>query len=220
MEDVAAEARVIHPVRMLWTHMGEPVPAVTFSGDERCRLCGTVGPVRDAATVVSDQFTDWELYPDFPVWWCPACVWAHTTISLRTTPWWMSSTGGGQLNRASLHRLLSSPVGADTAVVVPLSRHKHLLPRARFGVVTTDDMAIAWDDTQVRCLSVMGRLRRFGFGEKALQESVPRWPVLVKQSQINQETIMVLWPKLDRWRQAGPVMGVGLRACRGADDGA
>lgn len=204
-----------HPVRLLWAHHGSPESAVVLGDEGICVLCGHEGPVIEAGKVVSSKFTDWDQYAaTAQTLWCAACVWAHSHHDLRTYSWMTSPGGCARLDEGRLADLLASPLTVETAVIVPITRHKHLLPRARAGVITTDDAYLPWRQREVDLAATLTRLKALGFSETAISEPSPRWGVLSKMPAIEKVEVLDLWNRLDPWRTQPLLMAVGLRATR------
>lgn len=205
-----------HPARLLWDHFGRPPANVTLGDDGICVICGSEGPVIEAGQVVSPKFTDWDQYAGTAhTLWCEGCVWAHTVHDLRTYAWKVSPTECERLSEGRLNSVLSFPLDHDTAVIIPISRHKHLLPRARAGVITSDDAHLPWGDRQVEFLNILTRLRALGFSENALTEAAPRWAMITKLSGPDKVEVLKSWAVLTPWRNNPLLMAIGLRATRG-----
>lgn len=204
-----------HPVRLLWDHHGAPASNIAIGDDGICVLCGHEGPVIEAGKVVSSKFTDWDQYASTAqTLWCEACVWAHSLHDLRTYAWMTSPTGCARLDEGRLAETLAAPLASETAVIIPISRHKHLLPRARPGVVTTDDAYLPWREHEVALAATLTRLKSLGFSETAISEPAPRWGVLSKMPAVQKVEVLDLWNRLDPWRTQPLLMAVGLRATR------
>ena len=121
---------------------------------------------------------------------------------------------GGPLVEAAPADLYAALVGMtpESWVLVPQSRQKHLLPYASPGVVQVDDRALAWGAHEMTLLLVYAELRAAGFGETAIAERVPRWPILTKCS--DQKAVLRAWPALDPWRASPAYLDVAARATR------
>jgi hypothetical protein len=137
--------------------------------DGVCAVTGASGPVWAAAGVVSDNFGDWDRCPyrhclptgfSDPVAWAfrnPAFVWqAHV----------LDPTGLRQVGPPDLYATLSGPIGADRAVILPISGKKHVAPFAVWGAVNTDNDTVTWRGSDVVRLATVARLRALGFGEQ------------------------------------------------------
>jgi hypothetical protein len=201
-----------------WHAAGRPDPGVPLNAAGSCVRCTRqVDGGADLATVVSDNYADWERLPGYqapgPLVWCPACAWGHRHAPLRTRPHLISPDSCRALDPADLFVQLAAPLAADRVVIVPRSRHKHLAPFAVWGTVATDDLALPWTDQDSWCLAVTGWLRGLGFSEAALRRPTPpiepaRWP----QARLGR--VLHRWDELAPWRQRTPWLEVGLRATR------
>jgi hypothetical protein len=102
----------------------------------------------------------------------------------------------------------------DSAVIIPVSRQKHVLPFAEWGRVRTDDDTIVWDADNVRRLAVFFDLRAAGFSESALSEPSPRWATLSRLDADRKRFVVTAWPLLDPWRTRPSCLAVAARATR------
>lgn len=205
------------PLRVAWHTHGAPVPPLAWRGPGVCDRCTASDPrtVR-IIDVVSDKFTGWEQYgtaSKHPLW-CPSCAWGHSDPALRLVPWVVQGKTARKATSTDLAVALASPLPTDLAVIVPVSRKKHLFPQARWGVVTTDDIALPWGSAEVQRLDVLRTLRRYGFNEQALSEAAPRFDTLRTLGPAHKVEVLHLWPLLDPWRQMPLFMQVGIKASR------
>lgn len=213
---MSALATGVDPLWVLWHACGEPTPAkIPRDRAGTCARCGAFDEhCSRVKAVVSDKFTGWEAYTRHvdPLW-CTACAWGHTDGVLRTRAW---RIGGGrtvQPDRALLAEELSKPVPPLVALVVPVSRHKHLLPEARWGVVTTDDRHLVWEHEEAALFKTVQWLRGLGFNETHLAERTPRFEVLTRCDGATMALVMSRWESLSVWRQDPAYLSV---ACLGS----
>lgn len=194
----------VDPMCVLWESMGRPNPERgpgTTPG-----ICARCHARTDDGTrikvVVSDKFTGWDDYTDHPdPLWCTACVWGHTHTPLRTQPWLIGGPTPGPTTTSAVGDLLAAPLNPYCAVSVPLSRQKHIVPFARWGMVATDDRALPWGAAeQARFLHVRA-LRTLGFSETALMEPAPRFEQLATLPPARMAQVLAQWKTLDTWRR-------------------
>lgn len=206
----------VDPLWVLWHACGEPIP--DKAPRDRAGTCARCGAFDDNASrvkaVVSDKFTGWEDYTRHrdPLW-CTACAWGHSDGTLRTQPW---RIGGGRTIRATRTTLaeeLSQPVPPLVSLVVPVSRHKHLLPDARWGVVTTDERHLVWEHEEARLFTLVQWLRGLGFNEASLREATPRFEVLTRANGATMGLVLQRWADLSPWRRDTAYLDV---ACLGS----
>lgn len=206
----------VDPLWVLWHASGEPAP--TSAPRDRAGACARCGSFDEAASrvkaVVSDKFTGWESYTRHadPLW-CTACTWGHTDSVLRTRPW---RIGGGRTvhaDRTILAEELAQPVAPLVALVIPVSRHKHLLPDARWGVVTTDDRHLVWEQDEANLFKAVQWLRSLGFTETHLAERTPNFDVLTRRDGGTIAAVVRRWETLSPWRQDRAYLSV---ACLGS----
>lgn len=207
----------VDPLWVLWQAMDRPNPdGAPRNKQGHCSRCGAFDEAASRVkVVVSDKFTGWDDYTQHldPIW-CTACTWGHTETQVRTRSW---RIGGGrtvQTDASMLADELSGPIPPLVAVVVPQSRHKHLLPAARWGVVTTDDRHLIWEHEQARLFGVVQWLRGLGFSEASLLESTPRFEQLTRQNGGTMALIMTRWEDLAVWRRDPAYLKVACLASR------
>ena len=178
-------------------------------------------PVVRVRDVVSDGFTGWDLLTqsEGEPSWCSACEWAHSEVNLRLYPWLIINGFVGQGAPKDLLRALSRPLAPNEAVIVPVARKKHLVPAARWGVLTTDDGCYPWGAVEVTRLQALGRLRTLGFSEKAVTEEAPRFDVLKTLKPSEQIEVFAFWLELASWRRTPLLLAVALRATRAGKTG-
>lgn len=217
-------------VHAAWDAAGRPDP--NWQGKARtprkppdprdgwCCHCGAAGSVYPHRHVVSDLFTGWDrlrrrdLDPAGAAF-CQACAWAFRLRVAMQRPHALVDGRFGEVDPATLHRALAQLHRHPSwCVLVPVSRQKHLLPFARHGTVRTDDETLTWAGGDVDRLDTYARLRQAGFGETALVETEPRWPILAKLDPDAKRWTLARWHDLDPWRAHPAYMDVAARATR------
>lgn len=121
-------------------------PEDRASGCARCnRTTAVMTPV---GQVISRRFTGYESWTNLAGRrLCAVCVWVYRHKPLRSDPHIVTRDPATlrQATPALLHQVLSTPVAADTAVILPLRPgRKHLVPGARWGMVTVEDIQLTW----------------------------------------------------------------------------
>lgn len=211
-------------VASVWSAAGEPEPDWTGKAktartapdqfDGQCALTGAIGPCVDLRHVLSDLWSGWDhlrhLDRSRPALSIPA-AWAFRLRVAMQRPHICDADGFREATPDDLYHRLLRP---DTAMVVtvPQSRQKHLLPFAVRGTVRTDDETLPWGAVEAARLGAYAVLRGDGFGETALAEPAPRWPIL--QRAVNPASVVALWPELDPWRAHPAYLDVAARATR------
>ncbi|QYB00668.1 hypothetical protein I1A62_00645 (plasmid) [Rhodococcus sp. USK10] len=191
-------------------------PADRVAGCARCGHATTV--MIPVGQVISRRFTGFESWTNLAGRrLCQVCVWVYRRRPLRVDAH-VVTRDPATIRAASpalLHQVLSTPINADTAVIVPLRPgRKHLLPDASWGQVTVDDAGLTWAAADADRLTVMRRLRGHGFTEMMLRQDTPAYPVLSRLPAEQWPQLLDDWHSLGVWRQAGPWFEVGLRASR------
>lgn len=183
----------------------------------RCAMCAT--PASTAATdVVSSNFTDldlWRSRGSQPML-CDDCASRYRDPALRRSPHRIDREGCHPLTYADCASLLSAPLPADVAVTVPIGGRKHIWHHAVGGHVTTDNLPRhLWTDSCATRLSAVRQLRTLGFGEAAIAELSPRWPVLSRLNPHDRQMALALWDTLADWRTIWtPLLAIAIRATR------
>jgi hypothetical protein len=203
-------------LEVAWRAAGQPDPGVPASTRGTCVRClrATVGAALEQ--VVSGKYGDWDRLPGRAapgtLVWCPPCAWGHRHRPLRTRPHLLGPDRCEPLTTADLQATLAGPVGDSAAVIVPLSRHKHLAPFAAWGAVTTDDAALRWTSQDARLLAVVARLRAVGVPAAALAHPDPPVAALARLPVDRRAEALSRWPQLDPWRRRLPWLEVAVRA--------
>lgn len=215
-------------VHAAWLAAGSPTP--NWSGKAKtersapemregvCALTGESCLVVDIRHVLSDLFTTWDRlqFRNRPgAGLSLPAVWAFRERAHLSQPHAMTNGKWRMLMPSELlHALKMLPVRPDTVVCVPQSRQKHVVPFAELGTVRVDDETIEWKSSDVDRLATLARLRDFGFGEAALAEPAPRWPILLKLDTTQQSEVVNLWPSLNPWRKHSALLDIACRATR------
>lgn len=190
----------------VWRHHGTP-GVQTRPASGLCMLCGQPA-AHDHRDVLSANFGDW----DRLAWrasgaLCTPCAWGYQHRPLRTWP----HDESGRLDPRRLSAALAG-LGPTGYVCVPVGGKRHLAPYARPGLVSTDAGHLPWTGQDTTRLAVYTRLRAAGFGETALVERAPPWPLLTRVPQ--RAAVLADWPLLDPWRHLPGYLDVAARATR------
>lgn len=172
------------PVEILWLSDGSPdvMPGTLTVGV--CALAGTTGPVWPISDVVSSNWSDWSelrwlnqtdpVIGSAAVWafrrWGPVrgdlSAWKDGTLTA------IAIRPDGRVDR--VRRGDPIPTSADAAVVVPMSRQRHVVPYARWGHWSTEGHTVHVTPRLVAAVEVLAGLRRLGLGEAEAREPHPR----------------------------------------------
>lgn len=159
-------------------------------------------PTRDVVSATFTGYDGWQRPAGEAL--CPACTWGYTGAGLRASAHLVEGhpPGLAALTRAGLLALLlAGMVPGDRAVVVPLRPgRKHLLPVARWGMVTLDNTWVRWGAGDAGRLSTMLWLRSLGFGSRQLLSPAPAYPVLARHPAGMVRAVLAAWAALDVWR--------------------
>jgi hypothetical protein len=203
-----------------WQAAGEPDPGVPLEVAGTCVRCvrATVGAPLDA--VVSGKYGDWDRLagraaPGVLVW-CPPCAWGHRHLPLRTRPHLIEPGGCRPLAAGELRAALAGALPPRVAVLVPLSRHKHLAPFANWGMITTDDAELRWTIHDAGLLDVAAWLRAAGVPAWALRHPGPPADAVAHLDVATRAGVVLRWGELDPWRRRPPWLEVAIRATSAA----
>lgn len=206
-------------LQALWEAAGKPEPEVPAAGRGHCALCGTTAACAPLRKVVSSNFTDWDVLRsrnlDHDPGVCTAASWVYRARPLRQRNTILhDGTLTVDAPPSMLYAILAvGQLGPHTAVCIPVGGKKHLWHRAAWASVTGDQGPHRWTDADAARLAVLAELRQAGFGEQAVLEPSPPWPLL--QRCTDRAHIVGLWPLLDPWRRHNrPVLDMAIRATR------
>lgn len=213
------------PVVAVWEAAGCPEPDWSVRGRDElapeafpgvCALTGQPGPVYPIGKVVTGMWVGVDQLehlhrPD--AGWSKPVAWALRNRLSRQHPHALIDGTWAQLTPSDLFAALMAMTGRDV-VLVPQSRQKHLLPFAEWGAVRTDDESHPWGSTERDLLGTVRALRSMGFGEAALMEPAPRWPILTKLPRPDQAWVVRHWDSLRPWRQHPALLDIACRATR------
>lgn len=200
------------PIRSAFTAANAAGEA-TRSGT--CASCGSSGPAVDTMTVLSGNFGDWDRMP-----WrrtgllCEACAWVFGGRAWRLYPHIVTAAPSIQRAAPSALRavLTAGAVPADVAVSVPVGGKRHVAPWMTWGQVVSDAGRVPWAAADAAALIELAALRARGYGEQALAEPAPPWPLLRRDSEMRDT--LARWSACDRLRGYPPALDVALRATR------
>lgn len=199
----------------VWVAAGRPcTPPARRALPGRCARCAAQAQLVPTRHVVSKVFTAFDGWADpSGPGLCPSCRWAYANPEFRQRPHLVRQRPDVQaLEAAGVYALLSSgPLEPTCALTVPLRPgRKHLVPLARWGQVTLDDLAVPWRTSDAIALRTVGRLRSLGFGSRMLAEPAPAWSVLRQQPRSQWSRISADWASLQCWRPASPWLSLAL----------
>ena len=198
---------MLDPVEVAYRHHAPTEPAAVSTVGVCCR-CGQTVPVRSIGSVVSAKFTGFDLLGAGDGL-CQGCAWAFSTPARRLVLS-ITATAATLLDTPSLFDSLLRPSGSS-AIVVPLSGRKHVLPYAQWGTVRVDDINLTWQPSDVHRLRIVADLRLLGAPAPSLPAAAPpaRW--LTSRHPTTWEAIDRQWRQLDPWRPT-PHLDLAIKA--------
>ncbi|TEA09071.1 hypothetical protein CCUG60884_00239 [Mycobacteroides salmoniphilum] len=117
-----------------------------------------------------------------------------------------TATATAYRDAAALGPALSDgPLPADTAVVVPVARRRHILPTAQWGHLATDTLVLRWDAAYANRLAELRWLRTTGASWPQLSQETPPPTLLTNQPSAEWDRILSAWARLNRWRRIPPL---------------
>lgn len=196
-----------------WRAAGAPVSSLPVSTHGLCARCGSAAPLVATRRVVSEVFTgfdEWASPTGFGL--CPACVWGYRHSRLREVAHLVAARALKELTLPQVGRLLTEAVPPGVAVVVPLRPgRQHLLPKAAWGMVTTEQGGLSWTAADGYRLGVLRRLRAAGVGSRMFAEQTPPWNVLRRLPAARQQEVMADWAVLAPWRDSVAWLDLAVR---------
>lgn len=152
---------------------------------ETQRTCGNCQRLRDTAPakrVLTSQFGSWGDIIQDPKggrWLCLPCASTYRATDVRRRTSIIRQHGSLECaDLGTLRAMLSNPIPADVAVVVPLSGKRLIAPRAQWGTVITDTCLLKWSSRHKRLMDHAVTLREMGFTETGLRAPSPPFVVL------------------------------------------
>lgn len=218
------------PVAAIWAAAGEPEPPSCGPATREgvCALTGTIGPVWSVQDVASTNFGAWETMPwvdmSDPVIGA-AGAWALRVWGpIRSTDSrWKDTSILGTIVDTEGHTTdiragdPFPPVPDIGAVIVPLTRQKHVVLGARWGCWSTDHGTVYVGSDEVDSVAALVTLRAAGVGEAEIGEPLPR-PQLVAKTGLALGELLDLWSRSDRVRVGQPhILAAIVRLTRRRD---
>lgn len=173
-----------------------------------CRRCGAHGHLTPVASVVSAKFTGFDSLGHGDGL-CHVCAWAYSASTRRLTLA-ISATAATVLDSVGLFDQLLRPT-VSTALVVPLSGRKHVLPHAQWGTVRVDDINLVWRTSDITRLRTVAELRSRGVPPSTLEDPCPSWQWLRTQPEATWSATQQQWRSLTCWR-ATPYLQLVIKA--------
>ena len=212
---------VVDVVRTAWVAAGRPpapgLPSASVVGC--CARCGSSGALVEVRRVVSRSFTGrdhWTLPGRAGL--CSACTWAYQEPALRKRAHIIRGRRQPGLHALDspdgLLEVLAREVDSQTAVILPRSGRKHLLPSAQWGRVLLDDIALPWSRADAARLTVLEEVRGFGASDADLRQSAPPWPLVQTAGPVQRLRLVQAWEELRLWRNRPAHLEVALIATR------
>lgn len=211
---------VVDVVRAAWVAAGRPqvpgLPSASVLGC--CARCGDSGRLVEVRRVVSRSFTGrdhWTLPGGAGL--CSACTWAYQEPALRKRAHIV--LGRRQpvlhaLDSPGMREVLARAVDSQTAVTVPRSGRKHLLPGAQWGRVLLDDIALPWSRADAARLAVLDEIRWLGASDADLRLPAPPWPLVQAAGPARRQRLVQAWDELRAWRLHPVYLEVAMIATR------
>jgi len=191
------------PLSAAWLAHGSP-PALDAASNGRCARCARQAPLVPVRRVVSRSFTGFDGWVDPAAGGlCSGCTWGYRTTSLRESPYLVTKAPSAvALTAAELARVLGAPLSMDRAVTVPArAGRKHVLPAARWGRVTLDDVPLPWEEADVDRLALVARLRAEGVSSRELTAPAPPWRLIQHADGPSRNRLLDGWERLGPWRR-------------------
>lgn len=184
---------------------------VTFDHEAVCGNCSRFTETAPAGKVLTPQFGSWDTITEATTggrWLCQPCAWAYRAVPYRRAPTIVTCGTSGEedgkglgarvewATNADLLDALDHPTDSRTALVIPLSGKKIVLPKAQWGMVATDTKVFRWSPRNRRQLRAAAELRAMKVGEASLAEDSPPFYLLDKTDPTEHARIKELWAVL------------------------
>lgn len=195
-----------------WRAAGEPIPTsgglVWRDLGTACARCQRPGQTAAASKVLSEKATIWDsLATAVDPRFCPACAWAYRNPGLRNSSYKITNTPEmSVLSRADLEEIAARPIPESEAIVVPLTyNRRHVITDALWGRLTTDGIALIWDQTESDRFAAFRWLRHHGFTSTAIQRPAPDFAQMITLPADLWDTVQTRWDQLTPWRDGQQV---------------
>lgn len=170
---------------------------VIFEDPGFCGNCHTTAPAAPAHKILTGQFGSWDhIIADAHGrrWLCAPCAWAFRAADYRRQNTLITTSGAlSHPTAPELQDILQRPISADTAIIVPTSMKKIVLPRARWGTLAHDAGTITWTPRHRRILNAAKRLRALGCTEADLQSPSVPFRILIDADPMTRTEVPELW---------------------------
>lgn len=203
----------VDPVKIAWDALSKDFPIDVDASANilgTCARCGTVGDSIPISSIVSPNFTDWELFQSGRSVLCLECAWAFKMPQFRTSSILLDKAANTAclLSPVQVKEKLLRPLGLEEALTVPISGRKHLLVKAKWGEVATDDGGVVWSEGAAVMLSEVTKLREGGVTTKALLYDYP--PCNMFNEHFDMRDFLSLWASVKKWRGT-PYFSIALK---------
>lgn len=165
----------LSPVDVAYQSLGKKHPAMhALDTPTRCVRCSQEGISQAVPLdkVASNKFTDWDKLASTSknAHLCSSCAWAYAELSNRLTRLVITPEKVHFLesNEASAY-LFNPEKWKGISVVIPVSGKKHVLPYARWGVLSHDNGELPLTGTLLNQVASMWYLRSVGTSENAIK---------------------------------------------------
>lgn len=193
------------PAAAAWTAAGKPSPPTTMAG--KCGRCGSSGSTISSRSVVSAKFTAYTDWPFGDEGLCAACAWAYSRPPAKQPALHITFSAADEFSdRADLSGILrAGALPADEAVVLPTTRHRHVLATAQWGHLAVDGLVARWDSSAAGRLNSLIWLRGAGATWTQLQRPAPPPQLLKAHRGALWPQILGAWSTLTSWRTIPPL---------------
>lgn len=167
--------RTPNPASVAYHGFGKKHPGlVELDSPARCVRCLQEDIIHAVPLdkVASNKFTDWDklLSTSKSAHLCASCAWAYADLSNRLTRMVITPDHAYLLETLEASNYLFDPKNWNgISVVIPVSGKKHVLPYARWGVISHDSGELPLTDALLNMVSAVWYLRSMGTSENAIK---------------------------------------------------
>lgn len=178
---------------------------VIFDAEHFCGNCHETKSTAPAKKILTSQFGSWEdiaMDPRGGRWLCLPCAWAYRDLKLRRISTLIEDGAMTHPTPTELRTgVLTGPIPSTTAVVVPVSGKRIVLPKGTWGALTFDGGVMQWRPRDRRLLGVMSMFRAMDVGEKELMADIMPGRVLADTPHHRHTELSEQWTLLDPLRK-------------------
>lgn len=163
-----------------------------------CGRCSNVTTIHPIKHVVSRNFTDWDIINPESEGMCSTCVFSFQKENIIIYPFLITEKQAEYATGKEIKNILSAPLHNTTSLTFPISRKKHLLPKAKYGYIVSDKGLFNWGVNEAAMFVNILWLKSLGVKEKDLYFQSPPFDVVMNNEK-NIGKLFSIWKQTQKW---------------------